>query len=67
MKSIDRYIKLNRMKNKKLRIKINMYVQVISEFNIGHKKNRIHYPVEQFLGSIEKQSKNNCFFSKDLI
>ena len=28
-----------------------MYVQVISEFNIGHKKNRIHYPVEQFLGS----------------
>ena len=24
-----------------------MYVQVISEFNIGHKKNSIHYPVEQ--------------------
>ena len=26
-----------------------MNVQVISEFNIGHKKNSIHYPVEQFL------------------
>ena len=26
-----------------------MYVQLISEFNIGLKKNRIHYPVEQFL------------------
>ena len=27
-----------------------MYVQVISEYNIGHKKNSIHHPVEQFLG-----------------
>ena len=26
-----------------------MNVQVISEFNIDHKKNIIHYPVEQFL------------------
>ena len=26
-----------------------MYVQLISEFNIGLKKNSIHYPVEQFL------------------
>ena len=26
-----------------------MYVQVISEFNIGQEKNSIHYPVEQFL------------------
>ena len=30
-------------------IKTNIYVQVISEFNIGHKKNSIHYPVEHFL------------------
>lgn len=29
-----------------------MYVQVISKFNIGHKKNSIHYPVEQFFGAI---------------
>ena len=26
-----------------------MYVQLISEYNIGLKKNSIHYPVEQFL------------------
>ena len=26
-----------------------MYVQVISKFNIGHKKNSIYFPVEQFL------------------
>ena len=25
-----------------------MYVQVISKFNIGYKKNSIHYPAEQF-------------------
>ena len=29
-----------------------MYVQVISKFNIGHKKNSIHYPAEQFFGAI---------------
>lgn len=29
-----------------------MYVQVISKFNIGYKKNSIHYPAEQFFGAI---------------
>ena len=33
-----------------------MYVQVIWEFNIGHKKkNNIHYPVEQFLVQFWRQ------------
>ena len=26
-----------------------MHVPIISEFNVGHKKNSIYYPVEQFL------------------
>ena len=30
-------------------MKIYKYAQVFSEFNVGHKKNSIHYPVEQFL------------------
>ena len=29
-----------------------MYVQVISKLKIGHKKNSIHYPAEQFFGTI---------------
>ena len=32
-----------------------MYVQVISEFNIGHKKNSIHYPVEHFLKAAREE------------
>ena len=32
-----------------------MYVQVIWEFHIGHKKNSIHYPVVQFLVQFWKQ------------
>ena len=34
-----------------------MYLRVISEFNIGHKKNSIHYPVEQFFSAILKAAK----------
>ena len=30
-------------------------MQVISEFNIGHKKNSIHYPVKQFLVQFWRQ------------
>ena len=32
-----------------------MYVQIIWEFNIGHKKNSIHYPVEQSLVQFWRQ------------
>ena len=32
-----------------------VYVQVISEFSIGHKKNSIHYPVKQFLVQFWRQ------------
>ena len=32
-----------------------MYVQVVSEFNIGQEKNSIHYPVEQFLVQLWRQ------------
>ena len=32
-----------------------MYVQVIWEFHIGHKKNSIYYPVVQFLVQFWKQ------------
>ena len=32
-----------------------MYVQVISEFNIGHKKNSIHYPVEHFFKAAREE------------
>ena len=32
-----------------------MYTKVISKFNIGHKKNSIHYAVEQFLMQFWRQ------------
>ena len=32
-----------------------MYVQVIWDFDIGHKKNSIHYPIGQFLVQFWRQ------------
>ena len=32
-----------------------MYVQIFWELNIGHKKNSVHYPVEQSLVQFRRQ------------
>ena len=42
-----------------------MYVQVISEFNIGHKKNSIHYPVEHFLVQFWRQQEKKTHGQND--
>ena len=40
-------------------------MQVISEFNIGHKKNSIHYPVEHFLVQFWRQQEKKTHGQND--